>query len=276
MPWETPTLRQVREMVRDDVTTSLAGAAVIGNTVLRVMADAMAGLARLLLKYLDWLALQLMPDTAEREWLDRHGQIWLVNSDGTLGRKNAQPSSGTIGLTGTPGIVVPEGTGVVSPNGITYMTMEDITLGAAVDQPTEVAVQAINPGSAGNLPVDTLLTITNPLAGVDNSVAVVDMRGGTDVETDEELRARVLARIRLPPMGGDADDYVHWAMSIPFVTRAWSAPRELGMGTVTLRFMCDALRPETGGFPIAEDIQVVIDYLNKVRPVAVRDFFVQA
>jgi uncharacterized phage protein gp47/JayE len=86
----------------------------------------------------------------------------------------------------------------------------------------------------------------------------------------------VLARIRQPPMGGDADDYVHWAMSIPSVTRAWAAPRELGMGTVTVRFMVDALRPETGGFPTAEDITVVTDYLNTVRPVAVRDFFVQA
>src|SRR5215471_19264033 len=135
MPWETPTLRQVREMVRDDVTTSLAGAAVIGNTVLRVMADAMAGLARLLLKYLDWLALQLMPDTAEREWLDRHGQIWLVNSDGSLGRKGATLASGTVGFSGTPGVVIPEGSGLIAPNGATYETLEFLTLPSLDVQP---------------------------------------------------------------------------------------------------------------------------------------------
>jgi uncharacterized phage protein gp47/JayE len=258
------------------VTTSLAGAQVIGNTVLRVMADAMAGLTRLVLKYIDWLALQLMPDTAEREWLDRHGQIWLVNADGSLGRKGAQAANGVIELTGTPGVVVPEGTGFSSATGVTYVTVEDKTLGELADQPTEVAVQAINPGAGGNLPTGSELTLTGAQLDVDSAATVVDLRGGTDVETDEALRARVLFRIRKPPMGGDGDDYVAWTMAIPSVTRAWAAARELGMGTVTVRFMTDALRADTGGFPTAEDIAVVQAYLDKVRPVCVRDFFVQA
>src|SRR5262252_1125049 len=113
MPWITPSLKQVREMVRDDITTSLTGAAVVGNTVLRVMADAQAGLAKLILTYIAWIADQLMPDTAEHEWLDRHGQIWLQNLDGTTGRKGAKIASGTVGFSGTAGIVVPAGTVVV-------------------------------------------------------------------------------------------------------------------------------------------------------------------
>src|SRR5262245_26473315 len=270
MPWTTPTLRQVREMVRDDVATALLGAAVVGNTVLRVMSDAMAGVGRLTLKYLDWLALQLLPDTAETEWLDRHGNIWLVNADGSTGRKAATPAGGTVTFTGTPGVVVPEGTGLVAPTGATYETLEFITLGA---DPVEVAIKAINPGTSGNQDPGTPLAMTTPQAGVDSTVTVVDLRGGVETETDEQLRARVLARIRMPPMGGDADDYVQWAMSIPSVTRAWCAAREMGMGTTTVRFMCDALRADNGGFPIQADIDVVRNYLDTKRPVAVRDFF---
>src|ERR1700749_2831004 len=96
MPWFTPTLTQCRQMVRDDITASLQGAAVVGNTVLRVMGDAMAGMGALVLRYLDWLARQPLPDQAEKEWLDRHGNIWLVNSDGTTGRKGATTASGTV------------------------------------------------------------------------------------------------------------------------------------------------------------------------------------
>jgi hypothetical protein len=48
------------------------------------------------------------------------------------------------------------------------------------------------------------------------------------------------------------------------------------MGTVTVRFMCDALRADNAGFPLAQDVQVVFDYIDTVRPVAVRDFWVQA
>jgi len=272
MPWQTPTLRQCREMVRDDITTSLQGAVVIGNTVLRVMADAMAGVGRLTLKYLDWLALQLMPDTAETVWLDRHGQIWLVNADGSLGRKQPVPATGTADFSGIPGTFVPAGTGLVAATGQNYETLEDGTL---ADQPVEIALHSLTPGQDGNLPPGTPLALTAPMAGV-VAVSVVDLRGGTEVETDEQLRARVLARIRQPPMGGCAYDYEHWAMSIPSVTRAWTAPREMGMGTVTLRFMCDALRADQGGIPTQDDITVVRNYLDTVRPVAVRDFFVQA
>src|SRR5262245_47949223 len=174
MPWETPTLRQVREMVRNDITISLTGAAIVGNTVLRVMADAQAGLARLVLKYLDWLALQLMPDTAEKEWLDRHGEIWLVNADGSLGRKNATLASGTVGFSGTPGIVIPAGSGLVASTGDTYETLEFITLAALVEQPTEVAVRALNPGASGNQPPGSALTPMVPIAGVNSDVIVID------------------------------------------------------------------------------------------------------
>jgi uncharacterized phage protein gp47/JayE len=266
-------LRQVREMVRDDITTSLSGAAVVGNTVLRVMGDAMAGLGRLVLKYLDWLALQLMPDTAEREWLDRHGQIWLVNADGSLGRKSPTPSGGTVAFTGVPGIVVPAGAQLISTDGVLFETLEYLTIET---QPKEVAVRALDPGDAGNQPAGALLALTNPISGVDNDAVVIDLRGGTEVESDEALRLRILDRIRQPPMGGDADDYEQWAMKIPSVTRAWCAPREMGMGTVTVRFMCDALRADAGGIPTPEDVAIVEQYLDTVRPVAVRDFFVMA
>jgi len=274
MPWQTPSLRQVREMVRNDITTSLAGAAVVGNTVLRVMADAQAGLARLLLKFLDWLALQLMPDTAETIWLDRHGTIWLVNADGSLGRKSPMPASGTVGFSGTPGVLIPEGFGLTAPSGDTYETLEFLTLPDLPFQPAEVAVKALNPGTSGNQLAGTLLAPTTSQFGVAGDVVVIDLRGGLETETDEQLRARVLARIRQPPMGGDADDYWQWAMSIPSVTRCWVAARELGMGTVTVRFMVDALRADTGGFPTMDDINVVYGYLDQKRPVAVRDFYV--
>ena len=40
--------------------------------------------------------------------------------------------------------------------------------------------------------------------------------------------------------------------------------------------MVDYLRADTGGFPLQQDIDVVRNYLDTVRPVAVRDFFVMA
>src|SRR5262252_6649043 len=148
MPWSTPTLTEVRSLVRDMIHGSLPGSdATIPNSVLRVLSDAQGALCFLTLEYIDWLALQLMPDTAETEWLDRHGNIWLVNSDGTVGRKQAVPAFGTVLATGTNGSIVPMFSQLVYSGPIAYQTTQQITLGPG---PTEVPVQALTGGAAGN------------------------------------------------------------------------------------------------------------------------------
>src|ERR1700745_3409265 len=140
MPWSTPTLRDVRSLVRDAVNASLPGAdANVPNSVLRVMSDNQGALCHLTLQYIDWLALQLLPDTAETEWLDRQGQIWLVNADGSKGRKLATLATGTGQFQGLiDGTVIPANTqlqsGVGMPTGydstntvVSFETLEDIT-----------------------------------------------------------------------------------------------------------------------------------------------------
>jgi len=272
MPWSTPTLRKTREMVRDEITSALSGAAFIGNNVLRVMADAMAGLAHLTLRYIDWLSRQLLPDTAETEWLDRHGNIWLTNADGSTGRKQATYAFGTVTFTGIPDTVVPKATQLTG-NGIGYETTEEMFIGSD-GGPTECSVRALDPGLAGNAPLR--MAFDTPIAGVDGQATVVNLDGGTDAETDAELRMRVLERIQAPPMGGDKEDYVNWTLRVPGVTRAWSFPLEMGIGTCTVRFMMDDLRAGQEGFPNADDVATVQAYLDTVRPVAVKDFFVVA
>lgn len=274
MPWSTPTLSEVRGFVRDSVHGSLPGSdATIPNSVLRVMSDAQGGLCFLTLEYIDWLALQLMPDTAETEWLDRFGNIWLTNSDGTTGRKLATLASGTVLVTGVVDTPIAAGTGMLAGNGSIYEVTELTLLSSG---PTEVPVQAITPGENGNqLPGANMAFAAAPL-GVSNVAIVVSMDGGADVETDDELRARILLRIRNPPMGGDASDYVQWALAVPGVTRAWCFPQEMGIGTCTVRFMMDELRAANGGFPLPDDVDAVAAYLNTVRPVTVKDLFVEA
>jgi len=274
MPWTTPTLKDVRKMTRDAVQAALTTVALIPNSVLRVVSDAMAALAHLTLLYIDWLSLQLLPDTAETEWLDRHGEIWLVNSDGTVGRKLATFSKGSALATGTPGAIIPNGAQLISLTGIGFEVTAQTEVGTVA---TSFPIRALDPGSAGNLdPADTLSFVV-PVTNVTPQAAVQVLDGGTDQETDDELRARILERIREPPMGGDEADYVRWALAVPGVTRAWCYPQEMGIGTVTVRFMCDDLRAtENDGFPLQVDVIAVQQYIDTVRPVTVKDCFVEA
>jgi uncharacterized phage protein gp47/JayE len=286
MPWTTPALRAVRELVRDAVMASLPGSdANVPNSVLRVMSDNQGALCHLTLQYIDWLALQLLPDTAETEWLDRHGQIWLVNADGSKGRKLATLSSGAASFQGLQnGAVIPAGTQLQSgapmpvnyesPNNVVSLeTLQDITTYMAA--PVTGNIRALDPGTFGNLDPGTGLSFSTPVPGVAQSATVVTLAGGTDDETDDELRARVLLRIRQPPMGGDLEDYVQWAQQYPGVTRAWSA-NEMGIGTITLRFLMDDLYPNNDGWPTSGDITNVQAYIDSKRPVTVKDCFVLA
>ncbi len=272
MPWSTPTLRRVREMTRDNVAAARGGGVAVGNNVLRVVSDAMSGLAHLVLRYIDWLSLQLIPDTAETEWLDRHGNIWLTNSDGSIGRKVPELAVGSVLISGTEGTPIPLGT-LLHNDQIDFETTEEIALGPT---PTQVKIRALEGGIAGNMLPGETLSLTESIFGVEGGTEVVVLEGGTDDETDEELRTRVLLRIRQPPMGGCKTDFVQWALAYPGVTRAWSFPLEMGIGTVTVRFMMDHLREEQDGFPQLGDVGTLSLYLDTVRPVAVKDFFVVA
>lgn len=272
MPWNTPTLAEVRRLARDLTVAYLPGAdANVPNSVLRVTSDTNAALAHENLLYLDWEALQLMIDTAEAEWLDRWAQIWLG------GRKAATYAGGTIIVTGIEGTVVPVATRMQASSGAIYETLEQVTL---LSTPATISVRSVTEGAISNLESGSPLALIDAVSGVDGTATVGLLNGGADIEGDELLRARLLERIRKPPMGGADYDYVAWTKEVPGVTRAWAAPLEMGVGTVTVRFMMDDLRADddtsVDGFPLPEDVAIVASYLDTKRPVAVKDFFVEA
>jgi uncharacterized phage protein gp47/JayE len=271
MPWTTPTLRQTRTLVRDYVLSQLGAKAMIPNSVLRIMSDAKAGLTHLTFLYLDWLAKQLLPDTAESEWLDRHGQIWLVNADGSKGRKAATYARGTIQFEGDDETVIPVGVTMEGPQGVMYQTVTEGLIGE--DTFGEAEAVALTAGVIGNLAENTELSVQ--LLGVRLSRCWGPMTGGVDAEADDQLRERILFRIQNPPMGGSEADYVRWAMAVPGVTRAWAAV-EQGIGTMTVRFLMDDMYPDNYGLPTAGDIQEVALYIDSKRPVTVKDCYVLA
>ncbi len=267
MPFTVYTLQQARQIARDYVSAKLPGSELAPpNSRVRVLSDSNAALAQLNLLYLSWLAQQLLPDTAESEWLDRHADIWLG------GRKPATFATGIVNLTGTDGTPVPAGT-VLAIGSVQYQTTIEILVGSG---PTPAPVTALAPGAAGNAAAGTAVSVITVISNLDGFGSVVSLTGGTDAETDDALRARVLFRIQEPPMGGSADDYVRWALAIPAVTRAWCSPLEQGIGTVTLRVMMDELRADSGGLPTADDLAAIQAVIDALRPVTVKDFFVCA
>lgn len=259
MPFERPTLATLIARAQADAETRLdLDAPLLPVSNIAVLARVLAGAAHGLYGYLGWIADQVLPDTAEAEWLARHAGIWGI------ARQAATYATGAVTLTGTSGVVVPSGTRLRRADGVEYLTSAAITLGSDPSAP----VIATAPGAGGNAAAGVGLTLVSALAGVQAAaeVSTGGITAGAPAESDDSLRGRLLARIQSPPQGGSAADYVAWARAAhPAVTRAWCYPEEGGPGTVTVRVMTDDAT--ANGIPAAGVVTAVADAIADLRPV---------
>lgn len=259
MPFQRPTLRELRDRAIADLDSRLPGSdARLRRSNTNVLATVHAGAVHGLHGHLDFLGKQIIPDTAESEFLDRWASIWRVP------RKAAATAQGAITFTGTNGAVIPAGTLLRRSDGAEYAVAADVAIAAGL---AVVEVSASESGVAGDTVAGSTLSLISPIAGVNPAAAVAidGITGGTDLESDDDLRSRLLAAIRQPPHGGAASDYVNWALEIPGITRAWSFPNFWGPGTVGVAVVCD---DQAGSIiPDAEKVQEVQDHIDYLRPV---------
>ncbi|WP_175950386.1 baseplate J/gp47 family protein [Burkholderia sp. BCC0405] len=251
MPFLRPTLTQLRNQVAQQLNAELPGAdALLRFSNLRVIGDIEAALACMLYGYLDWIALQATPFTATDEHLEAWGALKGVT------RKPAAPASGTIAFADTNGTPIPAGTAITRSDGLAYTT----SAAAVVGNDSATVAASANPdpqgltGANGNCAAGTQFTLANAIAGIDSTgIAVTAFVGGADVESNDDYRARVLFVYQNPPQGGDAQDYVEWALSVPGVTRAWCVGCGYGLGTVIVYAMLDEVNAAYNGFPQGVD-----------------------
>jgi len=259
MPFNRPSLQELIARNEADVDTRFPGGdARLRNSALNVLARVNAGSAHGLYGFLEWLSRQILPDTADAEILARHAAWWNVV------RRPASFAKGQVTITGSNGAIIPAGTLLRRADGVEYATdAEVIIAGGAV----QAMVTATAAGAAGNAAEGVKLNFLSPVAGVNSQAAVAagGLTGGFDDEDDESLRARLVERIRKPPQGGNEDDYVRWAKEVPGVTRVW-VTREMGVGTVTVRFVMDD-KPDTI-IPSPAEVAAVQAHIDEpgVRP----------
>ncbi len=254
-----PTFTQILDRVQADINTRLPGTdARLRRSILNVISYIQAGLAHGLYGYISYTALQVFPDTAEAEFLNRWGAIWGVS------RTAAAFASGTVDFTGTAG-TIPIGTKLQRADLALFTTTTSATISAGIASATVLADVA---GVAGNTAVTTALTFVSPIAGVTSTalVATGGLINGTDTQDDTAYLQAVLNRIQNPAQGGSASDYETWTFAASVnVTRVWVYPLESGAGTVTVRFMMDDLYSD--GIPLTADVTAVQAYIDSVRPV---------
>jgi len=258
LPFSRPTLAELIARAASDIEAELPGTdARLRRSNLGAIARVHAAAVHGLYGYLAYIARQVIVDTADGDHLLRWASLW------GLTRKAATFAVGSATVTGTNGVTVLIDTVLQRADGATYKTTAAATIVAGS---ATLAVRANDAGLTGNASTGTKLSFVEPVGGVASSATVLTpgLAGGLDVESEDALRARVVARMQQPPMGGSKADYVEWALEVGGVTRAWCYPLEDGPGTVTVRFVRD---DDTSIIPSAGEVAEVQAHIDEVRPV---------
>jgi len=247
MPFQRKTLSTLISEVAADISSALPGAdALLRFAVLRVIGKVQAGLTNLQFGYLDWIAKQAVPFTAEDEHLEGWAALKKVY------RKAASQAQLTAQFTGTVGKVLSAGTSVVRGDGVSYTTSTTGTVGAGGT--VTVTIVADVAGTSGNADTGTVVSLGAAVDGIQTAGTVTgNVSAGADIELDDDLRDRMLGAYQESPQGGDVEDYVGWAKDVAGVTRAWCAPNGFGAGTVVIYTMWDNAEAGHGGFPQGTD-----------------------
>ena len=261
MPFAIPAFDAIRDALLRDIKNQRPDADTGPDSDFFIRASSVASAVEGLYQHQAWITRQIFPDTADRDYLLLHARVR------GLSPKPAVAASGQFRLNGTPAANVPTGL-TIKLGDQPYTTTHAATLdanGSAV-----VTAQANTAGTAGNAAANLAAALTAAPAGVSSQAIVVSMTGGVDVESDGELLARLLDLIRRPPAGGNKYDYRRWALAVPGVSAAYVYPLRRGLGTV------DVVITSANGLPSADTLAAVQTYIDDVRPVTAKGFFVLA
>lgn len=251
MSFERPSLNQIFERIKSDVKTGLSITTILSRSFVGVFAKAFAGTSHVLHGHVEFIFKQLFPDTAEKQYLDRHSSIYNVT------RSQAVYTHVQAIFTGTNGRTIPAGTELQSDTGNKYIVELDVIISSETALVSAIAIES---GAKTNLSNSDPLKLVSAISGVNSEGSIFStLITGYGQELDDSLRARLMDRIQRPPSGGNANDYIQKLLEDASISRAWVFPNINGPGTVAVKFVQDS---ETSIIPLQakiDEIQSIVD-----------------
>ncbi|MBJ7553152.1 baseplate J/gp47 family protein [Marinomonas spartinae] len=263
MAFSRPTRTTIQARVAADIERHSGQKATRRGDVYYPLAQAVAGAAHGLHGHLQYNVDQLFDDTCDDDNLLRRA------AEMGIYRTHASRASGTATITGNNGATVLVDTLLQTDDEATYRVTQAATI---ADGQAVLALTAVNAGSTGNLPAGSTLRFVSTQLDIDVEASVISLTGGSDMEAIDRVRKRLAERRKNPSMGGNKADYITWTLAAHNdVTRAWCYPHELGLGTVTVRFVTEDLPS-----PVASEahLAAVKAYIDEKRPVSMKQLYV--
>ena len=213
---EIPTTEEINNRIISDIESSIGQSTpLMAKALNRVLAFALSGVFTILYKFGQWAIKQIFTITQDDDSLELKGDQY------DIARKIAVAAELTAGFTGDNDTIIPVGQQFRgNSNGLLYsaQSTEIIAGGVAVAN-----VLCLTSGEDSNLVNGSIITILQPIAGLDNQATIsATVTEGEDQEAIEDYRARISEREKTPPQGGALIDYVIWAKEVAGITRAFA------------------------------------------------------
>lgn len=208
----------------------------------------------------DFILRQNFPQTATGKYLDYHGEARGVE------RRAASYAVGLLRFSlkesAARNIVIPAGTVCTNAAGTEF---ETVSAGAipAGSLYCDVSARAVLPGTAGNVPADSITYMVLAPAGVAECTNPNGFADGSAAESDDSLRQRILASYQKLPNGANVAYYETQALNVDGVAAVSVIPKVRGFGTVDIVIASEA------GVPSQSLINTVQEKLEDLRELCV-------
>ena len=255
----TKTIDEIYQEMRSEYTKN-TGIVMSDSGDMALRMKALAAQLHSLWVQADWTRRQVFPQTASGGHLEYHAQIRGVT------RKGATAANGRIEFYINEAVGknldIPIGTVCLTEGGTEFITYEAATINAGALQ-CLASAYARNPGESGNVPPGSVVRMAEAPVGVVGCVNPLSFLGGSEPESDESLRERVISSYRRLPNGANKAYYESLVLSIDEVKKVVVVPRARGIGTV------DVVIASGEGLPSLELKEQVAEMLEENREICV-------
>ncbi|MCH5303404.1 MAG: baseplate J/gp47 family protein [Ruminococcus sp.] len=180
---------------------------------------------------IEFIKRQMFATTATGEYLDYHAQ------DRGLKRKGATKAVGTVKFSvnepAQQSIKIPKGTVVATSgkNSVRFITDVDDNISIG-NYSVSIPCTAQEGGASGNVSENSISVMVTHVVGIDSVTNTSVFTSGSDIESDELLRRRVLDTYKSVSNGTNKAYYKRLALSVEGVNSVNVVPKARGTGTV--------------------------------------------
>lgn len=178
-------------------------------------------------------------------------------------RKMGTKANGIVRIYGAEDIVIPRNATLTTNTGLIFIVSRQDYI---KEEYVDLVVEASEIGEIYNIDADELWSTT-----ISDGVNTIEVNrientskfvGGVEIESDEQLRERILEQARNPATSGNEQDYINWCKEIDGVFNVTVRPLWNGPNTVKL------IISDEDKQPLPESIVTKCDeYIQSIRPI---------